>query len=119
MDKMEIYADPDTGAYLGHSNKKIEGAVAVPIAPSDARQIWSFEIESWGGIPDDRTPSEKRADAYRNEIGIDDSFETTVGDCLDALLKFAARDNPAANNDPDLGPLLDKVRAIKDRYPAE
>lgn len=119
FEKIEIYVDPKTGTYLGQSNKLFEGAITVPVAPQDARQFWNFETETWGEILDDRSQSERRADAYRNEIGIDDSFETTVGDCLDAMLKFAARDNPAANSDPDLGPLLEKVRDIKDRYPVK
>lgn len=48
---MKYYVD-QTGGYLGGWDANPPaGAVEAPFAPSDARQVWSFETESWSEIP--------------------------------------------------------------------
>lgn len=48
---MKYYVD-QTGAYLGGWDANPPaGAVEVPFAPADARQVWSFELEKWLSAP--------------------------------------------------------------------
>ena len=48
---MKYYVD-ETGTYLGGWDANPPaGAIEVPFAPLDGRQVWNFETESWGAIP--------------------------------------------------------------------
>lgn len=48
---MKYYVDQN-GAYLGgwDANPPV-GAIEVAFAPADARQVWDFDAETWGTIP--------------------------------------------------------------------
>lgn len=42
----------ETGTYIGGWDANPPaGAIEVPFAPADARQVWSFDLEQWQGIP--------------------------------------------------------------------
>lgn len=58
------------------------------------------------------TYREKRALAYIREISPEGTFETAIGDVLDAILKYIKGDPT------ELNVLEPKIQAIKTRYPA-
>lgn len=48
---MKYYVD-DQGKYLGGWDANPPaGAIEVPEAPDDARQVWNFQTSTWGAVP--------------------------------------------------------------------
>lgn len=64
---MKYYVNSQ-GDYLGGWDANPpEGAVEVPVAPHDARQVWNFDLGQWRGIP--VTAETIAARRYEAEVG--------------------------------------------------
>ena len=50
---MTKYYVTEAGAYIGGYDgvEPPIGAIEVPVAPEDARQVWDFSAQAWGPIP--------------------------------------------------------------------
>lgn len=109
----EKYYINNDGSYYGASNRTI-ALKEVPFAPERGNQIWNGE--AWEDGEDPRSYRDKRREAYKL-LGKEPGFEDAVGDILDALFKYIMTQNPDALKDPDLGPILQGIAAIKLKYP--
>lgn len=73
---MKYFID-DTGKYLGGWEfNQPEGAIEVPYAPYDARQIWLGD--KWGDIPTDEVqtnPIDKLANFLKNNPDVNELLE--------------------------------------------
>lgn len=64
---MKYYVDIE-GRYLGGWDANPPaGAIEVPVAPTDARQVWSFDLGQWQGTP--VTAETIAARRYKAEVG--------------------------------------------------
>lgn len=79
-------------------------------------QVWQsrdYNAEEVEARRDKRTYREKRKAGYIETISPEQTFETTVGDALDALFDYLAAKDPDILSDPKLGPLLSKIATVK------
>lgn len=82
----------------------------------DGVQVWQsrdYNEEEVEARRDKRTYREKRKDGYIEAVSPEKTFETTVGDALDALFDYLAAKDPDILSDPKLGPLLSKIATVK------
>ena len=56
---------------------------------------------------------ESRQEAYTKDLSLEGTFEKTVGDCLDAIIKAVYGDTS------ELDELVGKIKAIKTRFPKQ
>lgn len=78
---MSVYVN-DQGQYLGQyiGTEPPAGAVEVPTAPEDARQVWDFSAQAWGPVPatvpERVTRAQAKIQLYR--AGLLEQVETEV-----------------------------------------
>lgn len=106
----------DRGALIGWI---VNGATTVL---NDERAAGYHEVQDWiaaGNAPEAADPvpepsyREKRKAAYIAELGADPSFENTVGDVLDAVIKAFHGDTA------ELDAMTATIADIKQRFPKE
>lgn len=76
------------------------------------------KVYSHDEIRDLRGYREKRAEEYK-KLSLEQTFETTVGDVLDALIDFLKVELPNARKHSKLGEIISRIETIKQEIPKD
>lgn len=104
----KYYVDQDNN-YLGGFDGAVppEDSIEVPVP--------NHGFDTWDGTqwqPYIEPAKDTRQRAYISELSSEGTFDRTIGDCIDALIKAVA-----LGDKTDLNKLLLKIQDIKARYP--